>query len=112
MPNFLAWGVDNQTKDFGAYIQLSPRAHVMQPDGSFVAKPLEPKTVHMNEAEINRRVEVASPASKGFWEATAKELPRALAMYENKADMSTPVAAKAAPGLDLTLAAKPAALTV
>ena len=107
MPNFLAWGVDNQTKDFGAFIQLTPRAHVMQPDGSFVARQLEAKTVHLNEAEINRRVEVASPGSKGFWEATAKELPRALAMYENKADMSTPVAAKAAPALDLALTAKP-----
>jgi hypothetical protein len=107
MANFLAWGVNNETKEFGAFIQLNPRAHVMQPDGSFVARQLEPKTQHFNETEINRRVEVASPASKNFWEATAKELPRALAMYENKADMSTPVAAKAAPALDLALTAKP-----
>ncbi len=112
MANFLAWGVNNETKDFGAFIQLTPRAHVMQPDGSFVARQLEAKTQHFSEAEINRRAEVASPTSKSFWEATAKELPRAQAMFENKSDMTAPVAARSGPEQELKLTAKPTAFTV
>ncbi len=114
MAKFLDWGLNNETGEFGAFIERQPRAHVLQPDGTFVARPLEKTVTHFNEQQIAQRLEQAvNPDFKKVWSDTAGELPRAKAMWENKYDMTFPVAS-AKPGLeqDLKLTAKPAAMTV
>lgn len=87
MPNLLGWCEDQDTKQFGAMVQLNARTFQPQADGTMNVLST-PRTEFFDKDRIDHMASVAGEKSRGFWENVEKNYPFQKTLYENGQDMT------------------------
>lgn len=87
MPNLLGWSIDDQTKEFGAMVQLNAHTFRPQPSGQ-VDVISTPRTEFFSEDRIKHMAGIAGEKSRDFWENVERNFPAQKALYENMLDIS------------------------